>query len=473
MGRTPEHIPWKERPLKQRIVAVAVMVLYALWTVWVGNLWLLAGEIVLFDVYVTKKVPWTFWKKKEGKNNVIVEWIDALVFSIIAVSLINIFIFQMYKIPSGSMEKTLLIGDHLYVSKLKYGPRIPNTPLAFPFAQHTLPGTFNTKSYLEWIRWPYKRLKGFSHVKRGDIVVFNFPEGDTVVVENQAESYYSIIRALEEQLIQRDEAAGVRYPASVYAKAARQYLQDEYHVTARPVDRRDNYVKRCVAVPGDTLQVIGGLVYINGKRVFEDLKQVQFRYNVSTDGTRINPKQLEKLGIYQSDVFGIGANRYSIPIPMNELESFSALSNVTAISKQEEPPESYNSRIFPHSPAYAWNEDHLGPLWIPEKGATVTLTETNLCLYERIITAYEHHTLSVDQHVIYIDGQATSQYTFAMDYYFMMGDNRHDSADSRYWGFVPEDHVVGAPSFIWFSLHKEKRFPMNIRLGRMFRGASK
>lgn len=472
MNEKPTFLNWKEVPRKNKIRGIIAMTVYLLWVIWVGNAWLLLGLPVIFDIYLSKKVHWNFWKKRGQKNNVIIEWLDALIFAIIAVSLINIFIFQMYKIPSGSMEKTLLIGDHLYVSKLKYGPRIPNTPLSFPFAQHTFPGTFNTKSYLEWIKWPYKRLKGFTTLQRGDIVVFNFPEGDTVVVENQAESYYSMMRTVVEQLKFQDLSAGRQYSDAKYEQTARQYLKETFTLTVRPVDRRDNYVKRCVAVAGDTLEVISGCVYINGARVFDALPNVQFRYRVVTDGTRINPKTLEKFGIYQSDVFNIGANIYSIPLKKDQIEAFKALGNVVTVTKEENTQDAYDSRIFPHNPYYAWNEDYLGPLWIPSKGSTIALNTTNLCKYERIITAYEHHSLRVEGHRIYVDEQEVDSYTFGMDYYFMMGDNRHDSADSRYWGFVPEDHIVGAPSFIWFSLNKEKKFPMNIRLGRLFKSAS-
>ena len=190
-----QEVPKLARVLSNKYFKFGIVTfLYLLWAYWVGSWWLLLFVPILFDSYVTKKVNWTFWKKREGPNSKVVEWIDALIFAVIAVTLINIFIFQNYKIPTGSMEKTLQIGDHLFVSKLKYGPKIPNTPISFPFAQHTMPLTTNTKSYVEWIKWPYKRLRGFTHVKNDDIVVFNFPEGDTVLVQYQSDSYYSQLR---------------------------------------------------------------------------------------------------------------------------------------------------------------------------------------------------------------------------------------------------------------------------------------
>ena len=181
-----------------------VSLIYILWVIWMKNFWFLPGLGVIFDMYITKKVNWTFWKKREGPNSKLVEWIDALIFAVIAVTIINIFLFQNYKIPTGSMEKTLLIGDHLYVSKVAYGPRLPNTPLSFPFTQHTMPLTTNVKSYLDWIKLPYKRLAGFGKVKRDDAVVFNFPAGDTVVIEHQNLSYYSIVRDSANMLRSKD-----------------------------------------------------------------------------------------------------------------------------------------------------------------------------------------------------------------------------------------------------------------------------
>ncbi|HYX08642.1 MAG TPA: S26 family signal peptidase, partial [Bacteroidales bacterium] len=238
--------------LKNRYFKFGVAaLLYTLWVIWLNSYWWLLGLIIIFDWYITKKVNWTFWKKRGQKNSTFIEWLDALIFAVVAVTFINIFFFQNYKIPTGSMEKTLLIGDHLYVSKLAYGPKIPNTPLSFPFAQHTLPLTKHTKSYLEWIELPYKRLKGFHHVKNDDIVVFNFPAGDTVVLQMQAQSYYSIVRGYAEQLRLQDQRQGAAVKSdAAYHHLARQYVWDNFDVVARPVDRRDNYIKRCVAIHG-------------------------------------------------------------------------------------------------------------------------------------------------------------------------------------------------------------------------------
>jgi len=450
-----------------------IVFLYLVWVVWVGSWWLLLGVPILFDTYITKKVNWTFWKKRNGPNNKVVEWLDALIFAVFAVTLINIFLFQNYKIPTGSMEKTLQIGDHLFVSKLKYGPKIPNTPLSFPFAQHTMPMTVNTKSYVEWIRLPYKRLRGITRIKNDDIVVFNFPEGDTVIVRDQANSYYMTVRRHAEFLRDRDRFSGLGVrPFEHYVNVARRHILNEYEITVRPVDRRDNYIKRCVALPGDTLKIVNGIIFINGQQQ-TPLPNVQFRYNVQTDGSRINVRTLEKLQIYRSDVNEISTGNFEMPLIAANVTELRNLNNVISVQKRLRTQGVYDSEIFPHNELYTWNMDNIGPIWIPKKGVSVKININNICLYERIITAYEGNELTITGNDILINGVKTDTYTFQMDYYWMMGDNRHDSLDSRYWGFVPEDHIVGAPRFVWLSLNKEKNFPMKIRLRKMFRKAGR
>ncbi len=453
----------KNKYFKFSIAATA----YLLWVIWVGNYWLLLGLPVIFDIYVTKKVNWAFWKKRSGKNSAVVEWIDALIFAVIAVSFINIFFFQNFKIPTGSMEKTLLIGDHLFVSKVSYGPRIPNTPLSFPFAQHTLP-IINTKSYLEWIKWPYKRLKGTSKIKNDDIVVFNFPAGDTVVLQQQVRSYYSIVLDVAEDFKSRDRNTGKQIKSDAqYFDMGRKQVKSSYDIVVRPVDKRDNYIKRCVALPGDTLRIINSQLYINGVTQ-QKAEGREFRYIVVTNGTHINPKALERMNIYQSDVYTLGANQYVMTLTAEMANKIGAFKNVTHIEKTLKPIDSYAYYIFPHDPRYPWNEDNFGPLWIPKKGVSIKLDTSNLSKYTRIIAAYEGNTLKVKDGRIFINNEETDTYTFKMDYYWMMGDNRHNSADSRFWGFVPEDHIVGEPKYVWLSLNKEKKFLGKIRFNRFF-----
>jgi signal peptidase I len=456
-----------------------VAVLYTLWVIWVGSYWLIIGLAVIFDLYVSKKVNWTPWKKRYEKNSAVVEWIDAIIFAVLAVTFINIFFFQNYKIPTGSMEKSLLIGDHLYVSKLKYGPKIPNTPLAFPFAQHTLPLTKSTKSYLEWIKLPYKRLAGFGKVKNDDIVVFNFPEGDTVVaepIEYQAQSYYAIIRNFAGLYKMNDRDAKLPLKSErEYYSIGREHVWNKtgWTIKVRPVDREDNYIKRCVAIPGDTLNIVDGQVYINGKAQ-KHFERMQFKYVVQTDGSPINPKVFEKLGIYNSDLeYNSMFNNYLVPLSASNAQALGKLANVKSVTRVLNKKGEYADYIFPHDSLYKWNEDNFGPLWIPRKGATINLSAANISIYERIIDVYEGNKLEIKGNEIYINDKPANSYTFQLDYYFMMGDNRHSSADSRFWGFVPEDHIIGAPRVIWLSLDKEKSFPANIRWNRMFRSANK
>ncbi|NJM15427.1 MAG: signal peptidase I [Bacteroidales bacterium] len=421
-------------------------------------------------MYISKKVNWSPWKKREGKSHWLIEWFDALVFAVVAVTIINIFLFQNYKIPTGSMEKTLMIGDHLYVSKVAYGPRIPQTPLSFPFAQHTMPLTEKTKSYVEWIKLPYKRLKGISEVKRDDAVVFNFPAGDTVVVQMQSQSYYSIIQGYAEQFKQAELMRGkALQDENYYNLVARNYIWDQFDIVVRPVDRRDNYIKRCVAVAGETIEIKDRWVYVNGKPQQEH-PGIQFKYRVRINGTKFNDKALEKLGIGSNDIKGVSNSDYLLLLNKENKSKIQGFSNVLGVEPLIKPKGEYASYIFPHNERFPWNEDNLGPLYIPKKGDSIQLNENNLILYSRVIGYYEGNDLQIKDSTVYINGKACQYYTFTMDYYFMMGDNRHDSADSRFWGLVPEDHVVGKPSFIWLSLDQDKKFPRNIRFGRMFKG---
>ncbi len=442
-------------------------VLYLLLVIWIGSFWLLLGIPVLFDIYVSGKVNWTFWKKRSGTNSTIIEWLDALIFAVIAVTLINIFLFQNYRIPTGSMEKSLLIGDHLFVSKMAYGPRLPNTPIAFPFTQHTMP-LIGGKSWSGLIQWDYKRLAGFGDVKNNDPIVFNFPAGDTVVLEEQETSYYEILRRKARELRDRDSYGNSRVqPYENYLRLARREIWDRFNIVYRPVDKRDNYVKRCIAVPGDTVTIRMGVIFVNGAQLEEHESQ-QTTYVVGTNGSTINPKAFERLSVSRADQTMISGSAYILPLTRNSANTISKFSNVREVTPIFAREGEYAPHIFPHSGAYRWNEDNFGPLWIPARGVSVRIDTSNLCLYERIIDVYEDNTLRVEGSTIFINDIPSDSYTFKLDYYWMMGDNRHNSADSRYWGFVPEDHVVGKPKFIWLSLDKEASGLKKIRLKRMF-----
>lgn len=314
---------------------------------------------------------------------------------------------------------------------------------------HTTP--WGTKSYSEAIERPYKRLAGVRGVERNDIVVFNFPAGDTVILERQNETYYDIVRQF----------------ASAYGpERGREMIGRQYSVVSRPVDKREHYVKRCVAVAGDTLEIAQGVLSINGTAA-EGIEDRQYIYQVATSSP-LSKKSIERLGVSPDDLFySQSSGIYTMPLTDQAVENLQSMANVISIERYQstEP----HLAIFPNNENYHWTEDNFGPLWVPAKGATVELTLENLPLYERIIKNYEGNDLRVENGKIYINGAERHSYTFAMDYYFMMGDNRHMSADSRFWGFVPEDHVVGTPLFVWLSLDKHKPFPSNIRWNRMFR----
>ena len=425
-------------------------IVYVLWfVVWTGNLWLLPGIIVIYDLYISKYFYKYVWSKNEKLCEIsslyrnIYEWGNAIVFATVVATLIHIFFFQMYVIPSSSMEKSLLVGDYLYVSKVTYGPQMPNTPVAFPFVHHTMPFSQTKKSFSEAIKLPYKRLKGLRQIERNDVVVFNFPAGDTVLVENQAVTYYDVLRDYQEQ----------------YGKQkGRELLEKQYNIVYRPVDKRENYIKRCVALPGDSIKIVDGELFINGK-VQDKVVEKQYCYSINTSEP-LSQYAIDELGI--TEISGSGNNYFS-PLTDQMVERLLKMKNVKSVTRFIATDES-----FPHDPHYKWTADNMGSLWIPKKGATITLTQENLPLYERIIDVYEDNDLEVKNGEIFINGEKAESYTFKMDYYWMMGDNRHNSADSRYWGFVPEDHIVGKASFIWISADQRGSFPTNIRWNRLF-----
>ncbi len=430
---------------------IAIGGLYLLWVIWLGNFWWLIGLAVIFDIYITEKVHWSFWKKKNppnGKQTKVVEWIDAIIFAVIAASFIRMFFIEAYTIPTSSMEKSLLVGDYLFVSKTAYGPKTPNTPLAFPFVHNTLPLTKGTKSYVQWIEKPYHRMKGFGKIKNDDVVVFHFPEGDTVALNIPAQSYHQLVRMYGRERVWSDS-------------------RNFGEIISRPVDKRENYIKRCVAIPGDEIKVERGQLFVNGKPQ-NKIEGLQHNYSVRTNGVALNPKALDKLKIAEADRDVYSSEQYLFPLTSDNVVKMNEFANVKSVLEMIEEPGKWDSNIFPSSEKYPWNVDNFGPLTIPAKGATVKLTVDNLPLYKRIIANYENNKLEVNGGEIKINGSVATSYTFKMDYYWMMGDNRHNSADSRYWGFVPEDHVVGKAKFIWLSMDKDKNFPAKIRVGRMF-----
>jgi signal peptidase I len=449
---------------------------FLLFVLWIGSFWLLLVIPIIFDFYVSNKVNWTFWKKRNlEKKSKVVEWIDALVFAVIAASIIRMFFIEAFTIPTSSMEKDLLVGDYLFVSKVSYGPRMPNTPLSFPFAHHTLPLTENTKSFLTWIEMPYHRLAGLEKIKNDDVVVFNFPEGDTVCVEDQNSSYYSIIRQKADQLRQQDlyQKSDKNFKIksdNYYYSEAREMVLKNYTITVRPVDKQENYIKRCVGIHGDSLQVKHGVVFINGKQQ-RDLVNMQYKYSLKTKDKGLNIKVLEDMGVSQEDLRGarVSETEYFLPLTAKMVEELKNNPAVLELKRWEAPLGEGASYIFPFDRRYKWNEDNFGPLYIPEKGKTIHLDTLNLPLYQRAVQIYEQNKLEVKNGKIFINGTQADSYTFKMDYYFMMGDSRHNSADSRFWGFVPEDHVVGKALFVWWSVSPDYgMFDGGLRWSRIF-----
>lgn len=400
-------------------------------------------------------------KRPVIKKGVVREWVDAIIFAVIAATIIRTFLVEAYTIPTSSMEKSLLVGDFLFVSKISFGPKIPNTPIAFPFAHHTLPLTKYTKSYVEWIKLPYHRFPGLKSIKNNDVVVFNYPSGDTVVLERQNEDYYQIVRDAENEM---KSYAGDTYVPGM----GRTAVWQNFRVTARPSDKRENYIKRCVGIPGDEIKVVDRQLYVNGKPAANP-ENMQYNYDVVTDGSLLNPKAMEKLHITENQLVD-GNGRYYMPMTVkvkNEMSSWANIRNITPLVR---PKGEIYPPIFPHDTVnFRWNEDNFGPLVIPKAGATVKLSMQNIALYKRIIDVYENNDLLIKDGQIIINGKLATSYTFKMNYYWMMGDNRHNSADSRFWGFVPEDHIVGEAVFVWLSLEKNKSFLNKVRWNKLFR----
>ncbi|MDM8307223.1 signal peptidase I [Phocaeicola salanitronis] len=454
-----------------------VLLFYIAFLIWLKS-WL--GIIVIpfiFDAYITKKIPWTWWKKSKNKTVLtVMGWVDAIVFALVAVYFVNLYFFQNYVIPSSSLEKSLLVGDYLFVSKMSYGARIPQTPLHMPLTQHTLP-VFNCKSYLEWIQWDYKRVGGLGTVQLNDIVVFNFPAGDSVATAIPADDLYRMSYDAGKQLSQPVDMSRLtleqqRQVFEYYYAAGRKYINENPQlygkVIARPVDRRENYVKRCVGLPGQTLEIKNRIVYLDGKPNKEP-DNVQYRYIVHTKG--MLPDDLcHELGISQEDRMMYYAEESVYNLPLTEKAKAALLARKDIVVSIENMPDEPVDGLYPVNKVTGWTLDNYGPIWIPKKGETIDLTLDNLPMYERPIHAYEGNSIDVKDGKIYINGQETTRYTFKMDYYWMMGDNRHNSADSRFWGFVPEDHIVGKPIFIWLSLDQDRDWlDGKVRWNRLFK----
>ena len=465
----------KENKTMQWAKFVIVALLYLLFLYWVES-WM--GLIVLpfiYDAYISKKINWQWWKDAEGPTRFIMSWVDALVFALVAVYFINLFFFQNYVIPSSSLEKSLLTGDYLCVSKVSYGPRIPQTPLTMPLTQHTLP-LFGCKSYIEWPQWDYRRVKGLGKIQQNDIVVFNYPAGDTLVSDErwQAADFYQMAYSFGQQLVQVDthidslNTMQQRQVLETFYNAGKDYIKNnpnEYgDIITRPVDRRENYVKRCVGLPGQTLEIKNRIIYTDDKPLKEP-QNVQYTYYVKLKAQM--PEELMKdLSISVEDITQLN-QLGCMPLTKHAAAVLKSRKDIVQdIRLNEDAP---TGDLYPLNARTHWTRDNYGPVWIPAKGKSVKLDISNIAIYERPIRTYEGNDLKVtaDGKII-INGKQQDSYTFKMDYYWMMGDNRHNSADSRYWGFVPEDHIVGKPLFIWWSSDPDRGGFSGIRWHRIF-----
>lgn len=365
---------------------------------------------IIFGIFTVG--VWFLLKSRPGqRKSATREWIDAIIFAVIAATIIRTFFIEAYTIPTPSMEKSLMVGDFLFVSKVSYGARVPMTPLSFPFAHHTMP-LVGGKSYLEWIKIGYHRLPGFGHVQRGDCVVFNWP------AENEG----------------------------------------------RPIDKKENYIKRCIGVAGDTITIRERQVYI-GNKIYPNPEFSQSSYHVMTDGSGFSNQAIQRLQLREEQ---LSPTEYNFHLTAKEAEEMKGFGNVKRIEANTVPAGIYQDFIFPFDTRYNWNVDNFGPLYIPQKGATIKIDTSNISLYRKVIGEYEQNKLEERNGQIIINGQVATSYTFKMNYYFMMGDNRHNSADSRFWGFVPEDHVVGKAVFIWMSWDTNGEFLGKIRWKRLF-----
>lgn len=454
------------------IIGSVVCILFLLFCFWAGWSWLIVLPLIV-DYYFFRYINWA-WGRNHSNPFLrsVISLFGDILYVLIAVSFIFTFFFQNFAIPSSSLEKTLLTGDYLFVSKLKYGPRMPMTPIALPLVHNRIG---NSESYLSHPTLPYKRLAGYGEIERNDLVVFNFPAGDTVATKMTNPDYQTLCAIYGREVVTQDKGT---FGEIVY----------------RPIDRRDHYVKRLIGMPGDKLEIRNAQVYINDEMT-QNPKHMQLNYFVQTDGQSISNEELDVLEVNYRDVtvvvdavelndeqsqeglksLGIKplneagtiyGKIYEMPLTeemIQQLKKDSKVKSIVPIKLQAE-----KHSCYPVWHDYGWTIDNYGPIVIPQKGMTIRLTEDNYPIYERCIRAYEGHKLAVENGKFFVDGKGVESYTFKQNYYWMMGDNRHNSADSRAWGFVPEDHIVGTPSFLWLSINDEQPlFSGGIRFSRM------
>mgnify|MGYP000491966867 CR=1 FL=1 len=399
----------------------------------------------------------TFKKLEQSnpyKKSGIREWFESVFFAVFAAAFIRMFLIEAYVIPTPSMEGSLNVGDFLFVSKSSYGIRTPMTVAMIPLLHNRIP-KMDAESYLEKPSLPYYRLPALRQIKHNSPFVFNWPVGDSVYVTPSRP--YSVAQVRREPQF------------AINDRALAQKVKNQDFIT-RPIDKKDHYIKRCVALPGDSLQIKDGQIFINGTPS-KNPKHLQFQYMVSTPATNINMKRLEEWGIDAGDSWGRGTTSGYF-LDERQVQQLQGLGDNVQIVRVPQP--AAGDKLFPHDPKNypGWTVDNYGPIYIPAEGATVELSLNNLAMYRRVISVYEGNTVNISNGQIMINGQPATSYTFKQNYYWAMGDNRHNSEDSRMWGYVPHDHIVGRPLFIWFST-KEGNIRNGINWDRIFMSATK
>lgn len=414
---------------------------------------------------------WSQKKKSVGR-----EWGESILWALVVASVVRTFLFEAFTIPTASMEGSMLVGDYLYVSKTAYGPKVPQTPVSVPLIHNVLPGTM-IPSYTRWFSLPFNRLPGIRDVERYDAVVFNFPHGDTIVVDAElaGHDYYGILRR---EAIARAGGNVQEYVKNTafYEAKARENLDNQFGIEGRPLDKTENYVKRCVGLPGETIEVQNGVLMIDGMAI-EPPSELQFEYQVLFKSQADARRAIKGLGLTNVDLgpaqmLGDGV-QVILALTESERTLLESSDMTTSIQRIDTSSRKGSLEMFPNvsSPEFdQWDPDHLGPITLPKQGMNIELNARNVALYRRAISVYEGHDFQWKDGQAFIDGEESTSYTFELDYYWMMGDNRHRSADSRMWGFVPETHVVGRASFVWFSKQNEAQHgESKIRWNRMFK----